>query len=347
MGKMRRTSRREFLAYSTIGASRVLGQTSNYTVKPHLIDVHHHILPPDYLAETRDRIVAQGQGVIPASVLHWTPQTALEEMEQNGVATAIVSISTPGIWFGDVQAARSLARKCNEYSARLVKDYPGRFGFFAAIPLPDAEGSLKEIAFALEELRADGIGLMTSYGDKWPGDPAYAPVFEELNRRKALVYVHPNAPNCCRDLMSYVPNQVIELSHDTTRSVTSLLFSGALSRFPNIRFVFSHAGGTVPMVAARLARQGNSRKDVAARLPNGVEYELRKLYYEIAGSANRPAMAALRAFVPASQILFGSDYPWLPIRTTAGEMTELGLSGAEMRAIGRDNAAALLPRLRA
>ncbi len=268
-------------------------------------------------------------------------------MDRNGVATAIVSISTPGIWFGAVHAARTLSRKCNEYAARLVTDYPGRFGFFAAVPLPDTEGSLREIAYALDGLKADGIGLMTSYGDRWPGDPAYAPVFEELNRRKTVVYFHPTGPNCCRDLMPNVPFVFTELPHDTTRAVTSLLFSGSFARFRDIRFIFSHAGGTLPMVAGRISRQSAQMKDLAEKLPNGVEYELRRLHYEIAGSANRPAIAALMNIVPMSQILFGSDYPWGQIGVTAGGMTNLGLSAADLQAIGRSNAIALLPRLKA
>jgi predicted TIM-barrel fold metal-dependent hydrolase len=311
-----------------------------------LIDVHHHILPPAYMAEARERVIAQGQGYLPAPVLQWTPANSVAEMDQNGVATAVVSISTPGVWFGNMQAGRTLARKCNEYSAQLVRDYPGRFGFFAAVPLPDTEGSLREIAFALDVLKADGIGLMTSYGDKWPGDAAYASVLEELNRRNAIVYVHPTGPDCCRDLIPYVPYVFTELPHDTTRAVTSLLFSGSFGRFRNIRFIFSHAGGTLPMVAGRIARQSSAMKELAEKLPDGVEYELRKLYYEIAGSANRPAMAALTNLVPISQVLFGSDYPWGRIGVTAAGMGNLGLSAADLHAIGRDNATSIFPRLR-
>jgi predicted TIM-barrel fold metal-dependent hydrolase len=314
--------------------------------KSRLIDTHHHILPPLYLADARERIIAQGQGFLPARVLEWTPHNSLAEMDQNGVATAIVSISTPGVWFGGVQAARSLARTCNEYAAQLVSDYPGRFGFFAAVPLPDTEGSLQEIAYALDVLKADGIGLMTSYGNKWPGDPAYAPVFDELNRRKAVVYVHPTGPDCCRDLIPYVPYVFTELPHDTTRAVTSLLFSGSFSRLRDIRFIFSHAGGTLPMVVGRISRQSAQMRQLAEKVPNGVEYELKRLQYEIAGSANRPAMAALMSLVPISQILFGSDYPWGQIAATVDGMGNLGLSAADLQAIGWDNARALLPRLK-
>jgi predicted TIM-barrel fold metal-dependent hydrolase len=279
--------------------------------------------------------------------LQWTPKNSLAEMDQNGVATAIISISTPGVWFGDAQAGRTLARKCNEYSARLVGDHPGRFGFFAAVPLPDTEGSLAEVAYAFDVLKADGIGLMTSYGDKWPGDPAYAPVFEELNRRKAVVYIHPTGPDCCRELIPRVPYVMTELPHDTTRAVTSLLFSGSFGRFRHIRFIFSHAGGTLPMVASRIARQASAVKELAEKVPQGVEYELRRLHYEIAGSANRPAMSALMSLVPVSQIMFGSDYPWGRISANVGGLTGLGLSAAELLGIERENAIALFPRLRA
>ena len=186
-------------------------QTSGSATKSHLIDVHHHVLPPVYMAEARDRLLAQQQGYLPARILQWSPQNALAEMDQNGVATSIVSISPPGIWFGDVQSARALARKCNEYAAQLVRDYPGRFGFFASAPLPDTEGCLKEIAYSLDVLKADGIIFLTSFGDKWPGDPAYVPVFDELNRRKALVFFHPAAPNCCRDLIPNIPPVFTEL----------------------------------------------------------------------------------------------------------------------------------------
>jgi len=350
---MVRPSRRQFLtALSVFGANTIMPfnmsaeQTSAGGTTQHLIDVHHHILPPAYMAEARERVIAQGQGYLPAPVLQWTPANTIAEMDQNGVDAAVVSISTPGVWFGNIQAGRTLARKCNEYSAQLVRDYPGRFGFFAAVPLPDTEGSLREIAYALDVLKADGIGLMTSYGDKWPGDAAYAPVLEELNRRNAVVFVHPTAPDCCRDLIPCVPYVFTELPHDTTRAVTSLLFSGSFVRFRDIRFIFSHAGGTLPMVVGRIARQSSAMKQFAEKLPNGVEYELQRLYYEIAGSANRPAMAALMNLVPISQVLFGSDYPWGRTGVTAAGMGNLGFSAADLHAIGRDNATALFPRLR-
>lgn len=312
-----------------------------------LIDVHHHILPPAYMAEARERIIAQGQGYLPAAVLEWTPERAIAELNASGVTTAIVSISTPGVSFGDARAARNLARQCNEYAARLVSDHPGRFGFFGVVPMPDAEGTLREIEYALDVLHADGIGFLTSYGDKWLGDATHTSVLEELNRRRAILYVHPTGPNCCRELIPGVPYVMTELPHDTTRAVTSLLFSGAFNRFPAIRFILSHAGGTLAMVAGRIARQGAAVKELAEKVPAGVDVELKKLYYEIAGSANAPAMAALLKLVPPSQVLFGSDYPWGRINGTLGELRGFGLSSEHLRAITRENALALFQRLKA
>jgi 6-methylsalicylate decarboxylase len=344
-------SRREVL--STLAAFGVsvfvpggvlIAQRSGPTTKSRLIDVHHHILPPVYLAEARDRLIAQQQGYLPARILQWSPQNALAEMDQNGVATSIVSISTPGVWFGDAPSARTLARKCNEYAAQLVNDYHGRFGFFASVPLPDIEGSLREIAYALDVLKADGIILLTSYGDKWSGDTSYVPVFDELNRRKALVYFHPAVPNCCRNLISNVPPVFTEVPQDTTRAITSLLFSGSFARLRDIRFIFSHAGGTLPMLAGRLSYYSAQMKDLVDKIPNGIEFELKRLYYDIASSANPPSMAALMKLVPTSQILFGSDYPFVAIAETAGGITQVGLSTSDLLAIGRNNAAGLLPR---
>jgi predicted TIM-barrel fold metal-dependent hydrolase len=159
-------------------------------------------------------------------------------MDKNGVAISVLSFPNPAISADRAQSARTLARRINEYGAQLVRDYPGRFGLFGTVPLSDTEGSLNEISYAFDVLKADGIALMSSYGDKWPGDPVFAPVLEELNRRKAVVYFHPFMPNCCRDLIPNVPFILAELLHDTTGAITSLLFSGLFTRFREIRFVF-------------------------------------------------------------------------------------------------------------
>jgi 6-methylsalicylate decarboxylase len=312
--------------------------------KSSLIDVHHHFIPPFYLSENRDRIVAAGGGRINPAFLSWTPEQALAAMDKHGVATAVLSLSVAAFWFGDARAAASTARRANEYAADLVRSHAGRFGLFAVIPLPDTEASLREIEYAYRVLKADGIGLVTSYDDKWLGHPDYQPVFEELNRRKAVVFVHPTTPVCCRTLLPAVSPILIEIPQDTARAVTNLLFTGTFARCKDIRFIFSHAGGNVPMLLGRMHQYGP--KNIAEKAPNGIEYELKRLYYDIAGTAYRPAIAALTSLVPTTQILFGSDNPFVPLAETAEGMMQLGFSADDLRRIGRDNALGLLPRLK-
>jgi predicted TIM-barrel fold metal-dependent hydrolase len=213
------------------------------------------------------------------------------------------------------------------------------------MPMPDIDGTLEEIAYALDVLKADGIGLMTSYGDKWVGDPAFDPVFEELNRRKALVYIHPLAANCSMGLMDWVPDALIEYPHDTSRAILSLMFSGSLNRYPDIRFIFCHGGGTIPFLAGRISHSGSNRAFLS-RVPQGIDYELRKLHYDIALAAFKPALAALFAYVPMSQVLMGSDYPFSSIGLSVDGLTAMDLTQAEFDAIYRRNPERLMPRLR-
>jgi predicted TIM-barrel fold metal-dependent hydrolase len=227
----------------------------------------------------------------------------------------------------------------------MAKDYPGRFGLFAAVPLPDTDGSLRELAYALDSLKADGIGLVSNYDDQWPGDPAFAPVFEELNRRRAVVFIHPTAPSCCSHLMPGIAASTVEFLFDTSRAILSLLVSGTFSRFPDIRFIFCHAGGTMPVLAARANAFVERHKDIAERVPTGVPAELKKLYYDVANSVNPSSMAALMNLVPMSQLLFGSDFPYVPCSVTANGLDHFGLSASDLSAVNRENAVRLFPRL--
>jgi 6-methylsalicylate decarboxylase len=331
------------LACSSFGGLIPVFAQTLIHAKTGLIDVHHHFVPPFYLAENRDRIAASGGGRINPAWFSWSPEQALAAMDKQGVTTAVLSLTFPGVWFGDSQPTQT-ARRVNEYAAALARSHPGRFGLFAAIPLPDTEGSLREIDYALGVLKADGIGLLTSYGDKWLGDTSYHSVFEELNRRKAVVFVHPTVPSCCRTLLSDVAPQVAEVPQDTTRAVINLLFTGTFAKFKDIHFIFTHAGGSVPMVLGRM--QQYAPPNIAEKAPHGIDYELKRLYYDIAGTAYRPAIAALTNLVPMTQILFGSDNPYVPIAQTAEGMMHVGLSAADLQLIGRDNALALLPRLK-
>lgn len=268
-------------------------------------------------------------------------------MDKAGVATSILSVSNPGVAFADSSTARRLARSCNEYVARLVIDYPGRFGSFALLPVQDIDGSLREIEYALDVLKADGICLFTSYGDKWLGHKSFAPIMEELNRRKAVLYTHPAVANCCGNLIPDVPVRVIELGTDTTRAITDIVISGTAARCADIRFIFSHGGGTLPFLAKRLVKMPAFDPSLLPRVPNGILYELQRFYYDTAWIANPGPLASLTKLVSVSQILFGSDYPYMEGEEQVMGLIEYGFSASDLRAIDRDNALRLLPRLRA
>ena len=339
-------SRRTVLtSLAALGAGTVLSGTSAFAAaaaKPFRIDCHHHFLPPKYMKEEHERNAAYTHGsMTPSRLENWSPEQSLEVMERNGIATAIASISTPGVWCGDVELARRLSREWNEYAAQVIRDHPGRFGLFAVVAPPDADGALREIEYALDTLKADGIGLLSNYDGKLLGDPAFAPVFEELNRRKAVVYVHPTAAPCCMKVIPGVLPQMEEFPFDTTRTITSLMLNGTIAKNPNIRFIFSHGGGTVPFIAARI--QETSR----GRISGGAEAALRTLYYDTAAVANGPAMAALMKLVPIQHILFGSDYPFVPAEADVTGLEKIRLTKGQARAIARGNAERLLPRLKA
>jgi len=307
-----------------------------------LIDVHHHFVPPFYLEENLDRLAASWGGALSPPWFGWSPAASMEAMDRAGIERSILSISSPGVWFGDLAESRTLARRVNEHASRLRDDHPDRYGLFASIPLPDVEGSLKEIEHAFDVLEADGIGLLTSYDGKWLGDDSYRSVFDELNRRKAVVFVHPTIPCCCRALMPAVRPVVTEIPQDTSRAIANLLYTGTLSRCPGIRFIFTHAGGAMPITYGRMVQF--APKDLDRVAPHGIDHEIRRLYYDIAASAYRPAVAALRSLVPTSQMLFGTDSPYAPAELTIDGMRDLGFSGSELGAIGRTNALAILPR---
>ncbi len=341
--------RRQFLAAgmaaaaTAIAAPRVHAQAAKPAAKR--IDVHHHFLPPQYMKEEHERINF-GHDLAPSALLSWSPSKSLEQMDSNGIATAIVSQSTPGVWYGDVAGGRRTARMWNDYAAEQIRTYPGRYGLFAPIPLPDADGSLKEIEYALDALKADGIGLLTNYDGKYLGDSGFAPVFSELNRRNAVVYVHPTSATCCGSVIPGLIPQAIEYPFDTTRTIASLLISGAAAKNPNIRWIFAHGGGATPMLAARMLETLSHRPNMNEVMPNGVAAALSAFYYDTGNHAGSSgSLAALRAMTPLSHILFGTDYPFSKVSDNIEDLNLAGLPDNEREAIDRTNAITLLPRL--
>ena len=305
---------------------------------PHRIDVHHHVTPPSLVAEK----MRAGAGGGPTYA--WTIDKTLADMERGGVRAAIISLPHPIAVWPDQKNTRGLTREWNDYVATLGRDYPGRFGQFAMLPILDIEGSLREIEYALDVLKADGINLMTNIGDKWLGDPYYDPIFEELNRRKAVVYTHPDAPDCTRGVLPGIRDSVIEFGTDTTRAITRLLFSGAAARFKDIKWIFSHAGGTAPFLAERLVRYAQTEKGMAERVPDGVLAYLARFHYDTAQAAHPWALASLTRLVAVAQILFGTDFPWRTAEETAKGLRAFGFSDQDLRAIDCANAECLLPR---
>jgi len=315
-----------------------------------LIDVHHHFYPPQFNAAANAYGAKHGQPPIGGPVGAWTPDRTLAEMDASGIAVAVLSLSSfSGVWFDQPRLAwPALARACNEYAAGMMRDHPGRFGLFATLPMPDVDASLKEIAYALDTLHADGIGIPTSWGDSWPGEAAYAPVWSELDRRGAIVVFHPMAPNCCSGLpIGNVHDSYLEYPYDTGRAVESLLFSGTLLKYRNVRWTFCHAGGPIPVMAGRIATLSRFLShDVATIAPDGVEAELKRLYYDTANATYAPSMAALLALVPPSQIMFGTDYPYVSGKINVDNLVARNLPSATLAAIANGNAQRLIPRLR-
>ncbi len=269
-------------------------------------------------------------------------------MDKNGVATAVLSLNHPVVvWPSDQSQARKQAREWNEFMTRQGQDHQGRFGTFAVLPILDIEGSLREIEYALDTLKADGINMMTNIGDKWLGDPYYFPLFEELNRRKAVIYTHPYAPTCTTNMLAPLINDsIIEFATDTSRAIGTMLFTGAAHRFKDISFIFSHAGGTMPYILERYTRMPLTDKKLADLVPDGVVNYLKRFYYDTAQASHPFAMSSITKLVAISQLLFGTDFPYRNAEDHVQGLRECGFSESDLRAIETENAKRLLPRWR-
>jgi 6-methylsalicylate decarboxylase len=342
------TSRRELLkrlAMAGIAAAlppvELLSQfVSKSTAKGGRIDVHHHHLPPALLAG----LPAGDRGRLGS----WTPERSIEQMDKFDIAIAILSMTQMGdLLYDGTEKGNAAVRTGNEYGAKIMSEHPKRFGLFAGVPLPDIDAVMRELEYGLDQLKADGIGIYTNDNhNRWPGDPYYEPMWQELNRRKAIVYMHPLAPPCCRNLNDSVPTAMNEFDFDITRACTSILANGVLHKYPDVRIIIPHSGGTMPVLAGRIKDLYPSDAKHTEYIPNGVWAELKKFYFDIAHASYAMPLAALLKFAPESNILFGTDFSPEPIESTVNELPASGLSPALMRAIERGNAERLFPRFK-
>lgn len=277
------------------------------------VDIHHHIVPQFYVEALRGIGVNDVTGVPFPS---WSPEAMHAAIDRIGVTKAIVSISAPGVYFGDRGFARELARRCNEYHAELIREAPDRVGGFASIPLPSVEDAIAETTHALDVLGLDGVCLLTNYDGVYLGAPQFDEYLDFLNRRRAVVFMHPTmAPPAKLPDMPVSPS-ILEFVFDTTRAIASLLITGALERYPDIRFIVSHLGGTMPWVAWRLRLYDLSPREPYQKFrdiaPHPVAHYLSRLYYDVAVSASTSNLRTVLDLAGPEHILFGSDYPFLP-----------------------------------
>jgi 6-methylsalicylate decarboxylase len=271
------------------------------------IDVHHHAFPPEYLAATERLGLKAGGGI---AFPDWSPTASIEIMDKHGIGAAILSLASPGVYFGDAVAARDLARGCNEYMASLVRERPDRFGFFAHVPLPSTSDAINETAHAFDTLKCDGIGLLGDVDDRFLGNPEFDELMQELDRRKAVVFIHPNVHSSSKQLGLKFPAALFEFLADTTRAVLNLALSGTLHRYREVRWILSHAGGAVACHAWRWALADRSPL-VQKNAPNGVLSYLRQLYFDTALSPSPFAMKPVLDLAGPGHVLFGSDFPYV------------------------------------
>ena len=314
------------------------------------IDVHAHFLPHDYrqAALAAGHQHPDGMPYLP----DWSEADALELMDALSIRTAMLSISSPGVHFGNDIAARSLARSVNEQGAELVRSRHGRFGLFAALPLPDVAGSISEAIHALDDLGADGVTMETNHGGLYLGDPALDPLMQLLDRRRAVVFVHPTSVNCagCLSLAFNQPRPVVEFMFETTRAVTNVLYNRTLRRFPGIRMILPHAGAALPVFAARIADQAHNLSAEPPLSREEVYSTLKKLHYDLAGSPMPTLARALLDIADPERIHYGSDWPFTPAVDAVSLADEIEVSDLFdddlRRRIFIENSLDLFPRLK-
>ena len=309
------------------------------------IDTHHHILPDFFWRETNDSHAPVG-GLAP---LQWSKGAMVSFMDDAGIDVAMMSVSTPGVHLGDSDRARSLARRCNEFAAELVHTRPDRFASFACLPLPDVDSSLEELSYAIDALRLDGVVLFTNSRGVYLGDPALEPVFEELERRKSVVFVHPNqSPDAAAHSLG-LPDNLLDFPTDTNRVVAQMHYTNRFARTPNVKYIMSHAGGSIPYLAARFAIIDEIGFVKGAEQRGSAADMFRRIYWDTALSATDPVLRMLRDVAGIGRVLFGTDFPYLPralaVKARQRILESSELTDSEKHGVLEGNAARLFARL--
>ena len=308
------------------------------------IDSHHHMLPDFFWQETGNAHAPVG-GFAPPQ---WSKEASISFMDDAGIDVAMLSISTPGVHVGDDARARTLARRCNEFAAQLVQSRPDRFGGFAALPLPDVDGALEELRYALDVVKLDGVLLFSNVQGIYLGDPRFEPILTELERRAATVFVHPNpSPDPVAHRLG-LPDSLIDFTADTTRAVAEMLYSNRFARTSNVKYIFSHAGGTIPYLAGRFGIVDEMRVIPGADARRTAGETFRGLYWDTALAFGDPVLRMLRSVVGLEQVMCGSDYPYfrrdLAVGCIAALRDTAELAADEREAVLGGNAVKLFPR---
>lgn len=309
-----------------------------------IIDTHQHMLPDFFWRETENPDAPVG-GLAP---LQWSPEAMLSFMDDAGIDAAVLSVSTPGVHTGNSERARSLARRCNDFAAGLVQRRPDRIGSFACVPLPDVDASLEELAYALDVLRLDGVVLFTNAGGVYLGDRALEPVFDELNRRNAVVFVHPNpSPDAVAHSLG-LPDNLLDFPTDTNRAVAQMHYTNRFARTPNVRYIFSHAGGSIPYLAARFALIDEMRFVPGGEQRGPAADMFRRLYWDTALAVSDPVFRMLRDVAGIDRVVYGTDFPYLrrdlAVDSKQRILRSPALTDVDRGSVLGSNAARLFPR---
>jgi 6-methylsalicylate decarboxylase len=302
------------------------------------IDTHVHVLPDEYRRGVTERA---GIRFVPPP---WSRELLEDLMARHEIDAAVLSLSPPGVFFGDQAFANELARMVNEQIAQLVASAPDRFAGLAFLPLPDVSSAVAELVHALDVLKLDGVSLLSNVAGTYHGDPAWDPLWAELERRRAYVMLHPTAPPHALPLPQH-PLWLYEFPFDTTRAIVNLIYSGTLERSPSVRLQVSHLGGTATFLAHRIASLQTREPERARLAPRGALDAFRRLYYDTGLSNNEVALAATRALAPLEHIVFGTDWPYADLPPNGDPAPALELLGPDRELVDARNALALVPRL--